>query len=142
MAKTTLQITADVAKMRGYIATYLNVPVLNDRQRAALATDLKTLDADLAQLEQSLKVATPISIDAPAAAPSAPADATLTYDEETPIFLDAEDELLKAEGKPYGRDGAERGALPLSVHIDLARKLNLPLHLAEFEAMVVPGASQ
>ena len=36
-------------------------------------------------------------------------DPPLTYDQETVIFLDAEDKLLIAQGKPAGRDGAERG---------------------------------
>ena len=66
----------------------------------------------------------------------------LTYDEETEIFLDAEDEVLKSLGRPYGREGLERGALPLETHIALARSLNLPLHAAEFESFIQPGTSQ
>lgn len=66
----------------------------------------------------------------------------LTYDEEHDVLISASDELLKAAGRPFGHEGAERGALPLSTLIDLCRKLDLPLHLAEFESFVVPGASQ
>jgi hypothetical protein len=66
----------------------------------------------------------------------------LTYDQETEIFLDAEDEMLAALDRPYGRDGAERGALPLFTHIEMAERLGLPLHAAEFKSFIVPGASQ
>jgi hypothetical protein len=66
----------------------------------------------------------------------------LTYDEEDVLYLAAGDEILKAQGKHYGHEGAERDALPLSTHMDLCRRLNLPLHLAELESFVVPGASQ
>lgn len=66
----------------------------------------------------------------------------LTYDEETAIFLDAEDAILKDLGRPYGRDGAERGALPLTRHIEMCKELGLPLHQAEFEAMLNPDAKQ
>lgn len=66
----------------------------------------------------------------------------LTYDQEHEIFLDAEDELLKAAGRPYGRGGEERGALPLFTHIELAEKLNLPLHVAEFKSFIVVDAKQ
>jgi hypothetical protein len=69
-------------------------------------------------------------------------DHVLTYDEETVIFLDAEDKALAALGRPYGRDGAERGALPLFTHIQMAEDLNLPLHVAEFRSFVVSGAAQ
>lgn len=69
-------------------------------------------------------------------------DHVLTYDEEHEILLIAADEVLKALGRPYGHEGAERGALPLSKHIELAEALNLPLHLAEFKSLIVEGALQ
>lgn len=69
-------------------------------------------------------------------------DHVLTYDEETVIFLDAEDKVLIAQGKPAGRDGAERGSLPLYTHIQMAEDLGLPLHAAEFKSLIVPGTAQ
>lgn len=66
----------------------------------------------------------------------------LTYDEEHVIFIEAEDKVLKELGRPYGHEGAERGALPLFTHIQMAEDLGLPLHAAEFKSFIVAGASQ
>jgi len=66
----------------------------------------------------------------------------LTYDEEMAIFLDAQDKLLIAAGLPAGRGGAERGALPLFTHIELAESLGLPLLAAEFKSFIATGTAQ
>jgi hypothetical protein len=97
-----------------------------------------------AAASMALAVAVDPSLAEPEIEPDTPPvyDHVLTYDEEHVIFVDAEDEILKSLGRPYGHDGAERGALPLTVHIDLAKKLNLPLHVAEFESFVQPGTEQ
>jgi len=73
--------------------------------------------------------------------PVAPA-VPLTYDQEHVIFIEAQDKILIAKGRLYGHDGAERGATTLSENIALSEALGLPLHLAEFESFIVPGASQ
>lgn len=69
-------------------------------------------------------------------------DHVLTWDEEHVIFIEADDAALKALGRPYGHDGAERGALPLFTHIQMAEDLGLPLHAAEFKSAIVEGAAQ
>jgi len=69
-------------------------------------------------------------------------DHVLTWDEEYAIFLDAADEYLKAAGRPYGREGAERGAMPMGTLIDICEEHNLPLLLAQYRALVDPGVSQ
>ena len=66
----------------------------------------------------------------------------LTWDGEYAIFLDAADEWLKAAGKPYGREGAERGAMPLGVLLDICEEHDLPLMLAKYRALVDPGVTQ
>jgi hypothetical protein len=69
-------------------------------------------------------------------------DPPLTYDQEHDVFIAAQDEILKAQGKPAGHDGAERGSLPLFTNIELAEKLGLPLHVAEFKSFVAPDTAQ
>ena len=66
----------------------------------------------------------------------------LTYDQETPFFLDAQDKILIEKGRPHGREGAERGATTLAECIAICEALGLPLHLAEFESFIIPGTSQ
>ena len=54
----TMSALADVATMRKLVGVYLALNgKLNAKQSAALATDLKTLDSDLAKLEASLTAA-------------------------------------------------------------------------------------
>ncbi len=76
---TTAEWAAAVAKARTYVGTYLAVPVLNDKQRAALSADLKTLDANLAGLVASLGTAPapPVPTPAPPSPPPVPTPPTL-----------------------------------------------------------------
>lgn len=58
MAHTTAEWIPAVAKMRKLVGVYLAVkPPLSAHQQASLATDLKTLDTDLAGLAASLQAA-------------------------------------------------------------------------------------
>jgi hypothetical protein len=130
----------NVVSIRKLIGVYLGVPKLNTRQQAALQTDLVRLDKNLAALaaykpEEQVKVA--VAVVGPPVY-----DHVLTYDEEHVIFINAEDPILESLGRPFGHDGAERGALPLDAHIELAEKLNLPLHLAQFKSFLQPGTAQ
>lgn len=84
-----------------------------------------------------LKIAEAVELDEPPVY-----DHVLTYDEEHVIFIEAEDKVLKELGRPYGHDGAERGALPLFTHIQMAEDLGLPLHAAEFKSFVKEGMAQ
>lgn len=166
------QILTNIAKMRGYIATYLGVKgPLNARQRAALQTDLKTLDNLLAQMADAVSATSAPAVavapapesnpatdspDSPYTAGQAngprgipsgipltnPVDQNAEHDREMAIFIPEQDKLLIAAGKPAGHGGDERGALPLETNIALAQSLNLPLLVAEFESMRVPGAGQ
>jgi hypothetical protein len=71
-----------------------------------------------------------------------PTVSTLTYDQEHEIFIAAQDEILKSLGRPFGHEGAERGALSLYTNIQIAEEHNLPLHVTEFKSFIVPGAAQ
>ena len=48
---------AAVKKMKGYVDTYLAIPNPTPKQKAALQTDLKTLDVDLAALAAAQQAA-------------------------------------------------------------------------------------
>ena len=57
-----VKLAADVAKMRGYVGTYLAVlakGALTAHQAESLAIDLKTLDVDLAALGAALALPAP-----------------------------------------------------------------------------------
>jgi hypothetical protein len=51
-------------------------------------------------------------------------------------------EALEHLVRPFGHEGAERGALPLFTCIQIAEEHNLPLHAAEYKSFIVPGAAQ
>ena len=106
---TTEEWVAAVAKIRGYVKTYLGLKSLNAKQQAALQTDLATLDKDLAALSASLQAAQPLSAD-----------------QIWARFLDAEDAVLIAQGKPAGRDGAERGSVTRDEAIAIVNGLGIP----------------
>jgi hypothetical protein len=57
MAHTTAEWIAAVAKIRGYVKTYLGLKTLTPHQQESLQIDLGTLDKDLAELSASLQAA-------------------------------------------------------------------------------------
>lgn len=108
---------AAVSRMRALVQVYLDALAkgpLNVKQAQSLATDLRTLDRDLAGLHAEL--------DKPAVNPAAP---TTTFDQAYAKFLDAADAALIAAGKPAGRDGAERGAMTRDECIALAKSIGV-----------------
>jgi hypothetical protein len=136
-------LIANVVKIRGFIGVYLDVPTLSPKQKLALKTNLGQLDRNLAALaayQVPAEMPAKVAVVTVGVLPSY--DHVLTYDEEHELFLVEDDKALKALGRPYGHGGAERGALPLQTHIEMAEALNLPLHVAEFKSFIVPGAEQ
>jgi hypothetical protein len=134
---TLTELIANVVKIRGFVGVYLDVPRLSPKQNAALKKDLAQLDKNLAALaayQVPVEALAKVAVVTVGVMPSY--DHVLTYDEEHEIFLVEDDKALKALGRPYGRGGDERGALPLQAHLEMAEALNLPLHVAEFKGMI------
>jgi len=137
---------AAVAKMRGYVGVYLAALAkgpLDAKQAAALETDLKTLDADLVALGAALAAppkAAAVPTSAPPAAPATGGPLTQAQiDAAYLVFLDAEDVVLKAQGKPFGRDGAPRGALTPDEQIAIATQAGVLRDVTAFGVFGDPG---
>ena len=85
-----VKLAADVAKMRGYVGTYLAVlakGALTAHQAESLAIDLKTLDVDLAALGAALALPAPTGNPADGASGGAPTPAPVDIN-STPVTSD------------------------------------------------------